>query len=695
VGTGLIEEATVQSSREVGGVPVHHYLVARIRARARARIMWLRRLWAATAREGEAGMAIAHSEIDRVLLDPIEVAAAERTYYATNDVCLEVAAEIAIADSQLMADSRWRELCEGFELEPAPADLLSLAVAAELDPDLRRVYGYLGDEPSAMHPTAQVAVQLFGWTREELLRPLSTLFSARLLRAGEGQPLSWSATTQWTVDPQVVAWLMNGDPLDPALTTRVELVRTDQAHGLPCLYPELLSHLVSFVEAIRSNPVTVELVGPEGAGKRVLAEQLAFRLRRNLLVADASALLRADMAPAERHENLIRILRSARLADSVLYLHHADAIDIATPIGLARRNDETWIVAREASLKTAQRGATTQSFRLPTLRRSQRLDLWSRLSSQPAPAPVADWLLTPADIESAASAAPAGPAAVVESCRWVAKTNASELFSPLPCPYTWSDMVLAPSVERHLGEFEAQARLRWQVYEDWGFGSLCPLGRGITALFAGPSGSGKTMSAQVLARSLSMDLYRVDLAGVVNKYIGETEKRLRQVFEACERSNVLLLFDEADALFGQRTQVRDAHDRFANIEIDYLLQRMEQFDGIAILATNRKGDLDRAFVRRLRFIVDFVHPGPQERRILWWKSLVETPSAGESLLDTIDWDYLAQSVVLSAAEIKQAALAAAFLACDEGSRIGMRHLVAASRRELAKQGIELRGGLGA
>jgi SpoVK/Ycf46/Vps4 family AAA+-type ATPase len=248
-------------------------------------------------------------------------------------------------------------------------------------------------------------------------------------------------------------------------------------------------------------------------------------------------------------------------------------------------------------------------------------------------------------------------------------------------------------VRRHLAEFEAQARLRWPVYEEWGFERLCPLGRGITALFAGPSGSGKTMAAQVLARSLGLDLYRVDLAGVVNKYIGETEKRLKRVFDACERADVLLLFDEADALFGQRTQVKDAHDRFANIEIDYLLQRMERFDGVAVLATNRKGDLDRAFLRRLRFVVDFMHPTPDERLTLWRKALPERAPGGEPILGDLDSEWLASRVVMSAAEIKLAALGAAFLARAEGARIEMRHVVAACRRELAKQGIELRGEL--
>ena len=217
----------------------------------------------------------------------------------------------------------------------------------------------------------------------------------------------------------------------------------------------------------------------------------------------------------------------------------------------------------------------------------------------------------------AARVAPAGDHEVGEVCRRLLMAGTPELLSPLPLPYTWDDLVLSPATAAHLRELEAQAAERGQVLDDWGFARLTSLGRGTTALFAGPSGTGKTMAAQVLARSLGLDLYRVDLAGVVSKYIGETEKHLREVFEACERAPVLLLFDEADALFGKRTQVSDAHDRYANIEIDYVLQRMEQFDGVAVLATNRKGDLDTAFVRRLRFIIDFAPPTADERERLW------------------------------------------------------------------------------
>ena len=215
----------------------------------------------------------------------------------------------------------------------------------------------------------------------------------------------------------------------------------------------------------------------------------------------------------------------------------------------------------------------------------------------------------------------------------------------------------------------------------------------MTALFAGPSGTGKTMAAQVLARSLGLELYRVDLAGVVNKYIGETEKHLRAVFAACERAPVMLFFDEADALFGKRMQVNDAHDRFANIEVDYLLQRMEQFDGVAVLATNRKGDLDTAFMRRLRFTIDFAPPTIAERELLWRLALEGSADTdGRPLVGEVDWPGLARELDLTGAGIKAAALSAAFLARTEEAPIDTRHLLAAARRELEKQGVVVRAG---
>jgi len=282
---------------------------------------------------------------------------------------------------------------------------------------------------------------------------------------------------------------------------------------------------------------------------------------------------------------------------------------------------------------------------------------------------------------------------IERACREVGMAALGPLSQKLPLPYARKDLVVSESVNQELDLAVSWIRHQRQVLDDWGFARRIPFGHGLTALFSGKPGTGKTMAAQVLARSLGLALYRVDLAGVVNKYVGETEKRLRDVFDACERSGALLFFDEADALFGNRMQVKDAHDRFANIEIDYLLQRIEQFDGIAILATNRKNDLDTAFLRRLRFVVDFLNPDKRERRILWQKSLPAFTAAGERITGEIDFDLLAGEMELTGAQIKAIALGAAFLARSAGAPIGMEQIELSALRELAKQGQMMRGSL--
>ena len=303
---------------------------------------------------------------------------------------------------------------------------------------------------------------------------------------------------------------------------------------------------------------------------------------------------------------------------------------------------------------------------------------------------VRDWELSPADLRVAAAAAAAGPDIASDAVRRRLRGGALETMTPLELPYEWDDLIVAERISDELRRLRNQVLLSTDVLDGWEFRRLFPTATGTTALFAGPSGTGKTMAAQVLARSLGLDLYRVDLAEVVNKYIGETEKRLAAVFAECERSNVMVLFDEADALFGQRTRVRDAHDRYANIEIDYLLQRLDTFGGVAILATNRKSDLDPAFLRRLRLIVDFVAPAAGERLRLWRNALPELTSTGRPLTADLDRDWLAANLELTGAEITSIALAAAFEACEAGELIETTHVLRASRRELDKRGTVLR-----
>lgn len=674
--------------------------VARVRLRAQRRILWMRALWTAEQSGPALGVAISHAEVDRITVDPSRIAEQERLFYQDDPAACELATQIKLADGQASEHGEWRRICEEFALSKYEVDFLSLAVAVEVDPLLRRVYGYLHDDAGATYATPWLASVLFQWPSGVFFGPDSAPLRWRLARPLEGTLNPWAITAPWTADPHVVLWVVQGASLDPALGPAVEMHSAKECRRKPCLYPEQLAGIRDFVGSVWGKsdrpelavPLEIEIIGTGGAGKRTLATQFSATLGADLICADAGLLLAGDVSRGLAAERVIRASRMAKLAGGVLYWHGAKAID-PTIWEVMRGYSQLMILGSESPLvRRKDAPSTRRSFHLPSLTRAARIALWKQLTEQPVPVMVTDWMLTPAEIVNAVRIAPAGSEAIAEMCREDLGAGPQELFTPLICPFTWDDIILPRAVRDHLAEFEQQVRLRWQVYEDWGFGRLCPLGTGITAMFAGPSGTGKTMAAQVLARSLGMKLYRVDLAGVINKYIGETEKRLKQVFDACERANVMLFFDEADALFGQRTQVKDAHDRFANIEIDYLLQRLEQFDGIAILATNRKGDLDKAFLRRVRFIVDFMPPGPVERLALWYRVLPAQAASGEKLLQDIDWNFLAAKLNMTGADITAAALDAAFLAYSQGTRIGMEHVLHAARRTMTKQGIVLRPG---
>jgi SpoVK/Ycf46/Vps4 family AAA+-type ATPase len=257
-----------------------------------------------------------------------------------------------------------------------------------------------------------------------------------------------------------------------------------------------------------------------------------------------------------------------------------------------------------------------------------------------------------------------------------------ELAEHVPLLHTWSDLVLPLPTLRRLREFSSAIRCRDRVFREWSFWRPAGGTASLRALFSGASGTGKTMSAAVVARDLGVDLFRIDLSAVVSKYIGETEKNLERIFTAAEGSNAILLFDEADALFGKRSEVKDAHDRYANIEVAYLLQRMETYDGVMILATNLAKHLDEAFSRRIHFDIEFPLPDQEQRERLW-RQLI--PAAAPTS-DDVDHGFLARQFQLTGGEIRNVAIAAAFLAAHEECEIRMQHLVRAIARQRRKQG---------
>jgi hypothetical protein len=597
-----------------------------MRALLRAHVEATRAAWLAA--EAATGV---HRVIDDILDGP-------------QDAPPAVAAAIARASGAIAADPRWSRLGEAFALGPSGLQWLALLAACEEDPRLTRVLGYLDDSLEALTPTPAAAARLWDWPAGH--RP--DLGSVGLATARGPQ-----RTDPWVIAPDIAAYLCGADA-GPAGSA---------AAGLDCLFPDLLRQMLAAATAVLgqdSPPVEIELSGPPGSGRRTLLAQLCAALGRpSHLVASA-----AD-------------LRMARLLGAVP-LVTGDAPGGA-PLTMAAR-----------VTPAAGGSALRLSWPMPYADAARRVILWRSRSDRPAPAVVREWDLTPADIGVAAAAAPAGDVTVARVVRARLRSASLSSMTAMDRPYEWADLIVPGHLRVLLEDLGTRVRLRQEVLGQWEFGRLCPDSPGVTALFAGPSGTGKTMAAQVLARSLGLDLYRVDLAEVVNKYIGETEKRLAEVFAECERSHVMVLFDEADALFGQRTRVREGHDRFANIEIDYLLQRMDTFTGVAILATNRKSDLDAAFLRRIRVVADFAPPTEAERLRLWRLALPERTTRGEPVAAVLDRDWLARTLDLTGAEIKAVALSAAFAARAQGDLIGTGHVLAAARRELGKRGAVLR-----
>jgi SpoVK/Ycf46/Vps4 family AAA+-type ATPase len=277
--------------------------------------------------------------------------------------------------------------------------------------------------------------------------------------------------------------------------------------------------------------------------------------------------------------------------------------------------------------------------------------------------------------------------AVWNACRESERSRLDMLAQRLEPKMTWDDLVLPPGEMKLLREIAAQVRQRNKVYADWGFSRKMNRGFGISALFAGDSGCGKTMAAEVIANDLGLNLYRIDLSAVVNKYIGETEKNLRRLFDAAEEGGSILFFDEADALFGKRSEVKDSHDRYANIEINYLLQRLESYRGLAILATNMKSALDTAFLRRLRFIVNFPFPAIADRRRLWEKVFLQGDVARKlptPPIEPLDYERLAR-LNLTGGHIHNVALNACFMAASSpAQKVTMPLVLEAARAELVK-----------
>ncbi len=642
-------------------------LCERVRLRARRTTRFVEALWQDDAASPDQGLTIGPGEVRRHLLHPDDFARLRAEFQAGDEVCLALAAQIAEADRTLRDDSHWQRLVGSFTLSPIEADLLAAALALEVRPELARVYAYLADDVAAILPTLTLVRLLF---EHDAPAGSAETGALRRWRLATPEPSPIAALAGWRADPAVAESLAAGRWRDPEMPpASVTLLPADFAAAAIELHPLAMARAAQRI----AGEGVADLAGPRGSGRRTLAAQIARERGQLLLLVDTGRLLAASPDPAEA---IVTALRMAQFEGAIACFAHAGAasnehwrrvLPAQVPVVRCFEPDEA-ALAEAAAISLAPIGL------------SLRMALWRRLSSAEPPAAVTTARVTAGEIARIARG----------EDRRVTDEPAPELLTRLPTPYTWDDLVLPTETKAAITDFAQKVRLRGEVFEDWGFDRLSHLGTGLVALFAGPSGVGKTMAAQVLARELGLELFRIDLAGVVDKYIGETEKKLRAAFAFAERPGVLLMFDEADALFGSRVQAKDSHDRYANLEINYLLQRIETFEGIAVLATNRKSELDDAFRRRLGSMIDFLQPGPAERLELWKLALPERASRGMVIAEEIDHAMLANGLSLTGAHIKAAALGAAFLARAEGDTIRMRHVLAASQREMAKHGQAMR-----
>ncbi|HST57096.1 MAG TPA: ATP-binding protein [Longimicrobium sp.] len=571
-------------------------------------------------------------------------------------------------------------LAEALGLSPFEHDVLVMCAGMELDGSFPATVLAASGTP---RPTFSVALAAFPEPHWTALAPDAPLRHWRLIELGAGDGLTSSPLR---IDERILHFLAGVAAPDERLAGIVEPVRGEGA--LPPSHAAAAERLAALWSAPAALPPLPFLCGDERSGKRTVTAAAAGALGLTVFRARATDL---PAAAAER-ETLVRLWeRESLLSAAVLLLEVEDGDGPEAQraaVALAERVRAPLAVSAREPLATDTRPAVRIAVDRPPA--DEQRTLWRAALGEDAAALngaldglTAQFHLGVREIAQAAAEARPGPgeelaARLWTACRAQARPRLDELAQHIPPAAGWDELVLPEAQARTLRDITAQVRQRARVYEEWGFARRGARGMGVSALFAGPSGTGKTLAAEVLAGALELDLYRIDLSQVVSKYIGETEKNLARVFDAAEEGGAVLLFDEADALFGKRSAVKDAHDRYANIEVSYLLQRMETYRGLAILTTNLKDSVDTAFLRRLRFVVTFPFPDAPQRADIWRRAFPPaTPTAG------LDPDKLARLSV-TGGNIRNIALGAAFLAAEEDGPVRMEHLLRAARAELAK-----------
>jgi AAA+ superfamily predicted ATPase len=679
------------------------------------------------------GLVISDGEID-VLLSQSAGQSANETQYSPPDEEQQILKDKLVeceAYIRKRRDTAYRQnillplpfLSDTFHLTTFEEQCLIICLAVEVDKKYAKFFGYLHDDVTRGQPSVGLALDILCGSFEEKIKARrffdnsAPLFRYRLLHfvkdSSDGSQTLFSRCLK--IDERIANMLLGIPCIDNRLEDIVQLATTDERPDLVTLPVETKSRMRDLVSSLFSaNKQTNENLvlyfhGPNGTEKQSLAKSICHDVGIPLLIVDLERLADGRLPM----EELLRLAgREAALHPAALCLKNFDTF-------IRDDNDHQRVTLLKEMTRTFSRltfligskpwnppeftdNEIFISLQFPVPDDKTRKIFWENTSAEVGR--MADGIdfgelagkfrLTPGQIQNALLAARDlalwrhGPGGVVTTedlhaaCRNQSHTKLGALSCKIEPKYGWKDIILPDDQMYQLREICNHARYRHIVYGEWGFDGKLSYGKGLNALFSGPPGTGKTMAAEVIAKELGLDLYKIDLSQAVSKYIGETEKNLDKIFQEAGTSNAILFFDEADALFAKRSEVKDAHDRYANIETGYLLQKMEEYEGIAILATNLRSNMDEAFVRRMNFIVELPSPREKERRAIWEGIWPDATPRSERL----DLDFVARQFEITGGNIRNIALAAAFMAADNGGIVDMKHLVHATRREYQKMG---------
>ena len=590
-------------------------------------------------------------------------------------------------------------LCDVLELSPFERRILLLCISRTLHPFIANLCTRFWGEGSPNYPTFQMALSLFQESHWDAFHPQAPLRYWQVLNLAADEDLTHA---KLEVDESILQFVLGNSYQDPEVSRFIEPFIPS---SLPLSTSQQTIVRSTLSSVLTSRPSPVQLCGWSQEDKRAIAHTVAEQLNLHLQVL-STRYLPSDLK--ELKYFIFRCRRSLLLSPALLFLEHQPSgategdrrtilSEFIRGMQSRYRRGSALPLILSTSIRFSVSNLSLLSFDVPKLTYYERLELWQMYLGEATEelnghleAITSQFNLPSIAIQAACSSAIAAEEdseedstislgdRLWEFCRTQARPSLDDLAIRIETKATWEDLILPPQHKQTLYQMVAHLRQRSRVYEDWGFAGNERRGLGISALFSGQSGTGKTLAAGIIARKLNLDLYRIDLSSVVSKYIGETEKNLKQVFNAAEMGGAILLFDEADSLFGKRSEVQDSRDRYANMEVSYLLQSIEAYQGLCVLTTNLKGSIDQAFLRRIRFIVQFPFPDRDSREAIWKRIFPQkTPTEG---LETRKLSNLN----VAGGNIRNIALNAAFLAADAGEPVMMKHLYQATKSEYIK-----------